>query len=555
MDAYWGGSERRITGITLRIITVNFIALIILLVGIFYLGQYQSGLINARLHTFQSELELISGALSEAALTEDPKTKAIAFKTVETSEMVKRLAKITRQRIRIFDIKGALVLDSRALAQMDDRIWAQADREKTKLRSIDILQQSAKALSFLIPSQNKLKPYPEISNAMPSVIPDIAEALNEHISLSAWRNEKNHAILSAAAPLFYNSDLGGAVLLTRQATQIEEDIQHVWVNVIKVFLGTLLLTIMLSIYLSGQIARPLKKLALAAENVRRGKAGAYDIPDFSARHDEIGELSIALRQMTLALSERMDTIQQFAADVAHELKNPLTSLKSAVETAAIVKKPTDQKKLMDIIKHDIERLDRLITDISSASRIDSELSRENFEKVDCAKLLSNLLAAYSKDPMERINHNQQNWIQNIQAENAKITLQNLASQGAKIWGMEGRLAQVFQNILSNALSFAPKDSTISILIVEMDDTISIIIEDQGRGIPPNKLDDIFERFYSERPEHEDYGRHSGLGLSICKQIINAHGGEIFAENVQSENVKSADDKTTGARFTIILNKV
>jgi len=331
-----------------------------------------------------------------------------------------------------------------------------------------------------------------------------------------------------------------------------EDINHAlgdaWFNILKIFLLTLFITILLSIYLSGVIARPLRKLASAAENVRKGKLKHTEIPDMSDRKDEIGELSIVLRDMTNALWDRMDTIEAFAADVSHEIKNPLTSLKSAVETAFIVKNKEDMDKLLEIIKHDIERLDRLISDISNASRLDAELSREMFNKIDMKALLRHLLDSY-KSPLEREAENSHNSDEALK-DGILITLDMADHADIFVRGSEGRLIQVFQNIISNAISFAPIKTTIKILVTLKGNRVTIAIEDEGSGIPENQLENVFGRFYSERPEHEKYGQHSGLGLSICKQIITAHNGIIYAENN-----KDRDGNVIGARFVVILNVV
>lgn len=397
----------------------------------------------------------------------------------------------------------------------------------------------------LLPERQSLPTYPD-NDRYP---PDLNDALKRQIALSAWQNDQDRIILSASAPLVMNGRLNGAVVLTHESTEIEKDIGRVWIDVLKVFLGALALTILLSIYLSGAIARPLKKLAKATESVRRGQARADNIPNLSYRHDEIGELSLALRQMTQALWERMDSIERFAADVAHELKNPLTSLSSAIETAAIVKKPADQQRLMNIIKHDVQRLDRLISDISNASRIDSELSRETFKKISLHTILTTLLEAYAANPLDRTTQTGKDWTRNIKTDKTTIALNNAKPEDIMIWGLEGRLAQVFQNLLSNALSFSPDGGTITVTVIPMATKVRITVDDEGPGIPENKIKAIFERFYSERPQHEHYGQHSGLGLSICRQIIEAHGGQIFAENIYGP-----EKNPRGARFTVILNK-
>jgi two-component system sensor histidine kinase ChvG len=282
--------------------------------------------------------------------------------------------------------------------------------------------------------------------------------------------------------------------------------------------------------------------------LRKGREA--EIPDFSYRRDEIGELSIVLREMTQALWDRMDSIERFAADVAHELKNPLTSLKSAVETVSIVKKDKDRSKLMEVISHDIERMDRLISDISNASRLDAELSRESLEKIDLRKVLNNLIDLH-KSPLDRKAGETKKTSRTVKAASADVnlTLNDMSEEENFVWGLETRLAQVFENLISNAISFSPAGGTVHVTIVPVRKRVVVTIEDEGPGIPENRLETIFDRFYTERPEHEDYGRHSGLGLSICKQIVTALGGQIFAENTKDER-----EKVTGARFTVILGR-
>ena len=330
---------------------------------------------------------------------------------------------------------------------------------------------------------------------------------------------------------------------------IEEDISAVWRNILIIFLVTLIATVFLSIYLSGVIARPLIRLARAAEKVRIDYGRETTIPDLSNRHDEIGELSLALRDMTEALRVRMDAIESFAADVAHELKNPLTSLRSATETLSVVKTNKDKESLMQIIQHDLQRLDRLISDISHASRLDSELSRDMLERVDVQKVLLALLDQYRK-PLSRSDQSKSKEKisdDKVIVKDIEIILENSHTAPLIVPAVESRLMQVFENILSNALSFSPKNGRIKIATKTTNNKLYISISDEGPGIPDNKLKTIFKRFYSERPEHEEYGNHSGLGLSICKQIISALNGEIYAENITNNN-----EKTTGARFTVVL---
>ncbi len=539
LDYYWGGSERRITGLTVRIIGVNAVALLMLLFGVLFLGEYQNTLITAKLETFREKLELVSTALSQS--TGDNATQ---------EKMTRSLSYTMRQRIFLFDAEGLLLVDTAHISGPDgkQRILDFTPPEPQSFQSLEILKSLAGFILNALPNQRKLPAYNEPSSNSAHNFPDVPQALQGERSISAW--QKNGTVfLSAAAPIIKNGETAGAILLTRPGRDIEREIGDVWLNIVRVFMVTLIITIFLSIYLSGVIARPLRKLAKAAEDVRLGKAQASDIPDLSDRHDEIGELSLVLRDMTQALWDRMDTIDRFAADVAHELKNPLTSLRSAVETAAIVKDKKDQQKLLDIIKHDVERLDRLITDISSVSRLDAELSRERFERISLRGVLTNLLNIY-RDPLERSNAEHFSWDQHVQKDGMSIRLSSPLPGDIYVWGLEGRLMQVLQNLLSNALSFSRPGDTVTIRITLTGRNVHIEVEDEGPGIPPGKTETVFERFYSQRPDHEAYGQHSGLGLSICKQIVNAMGGNIYAENVKGQS-----GKISGARLVVVLRTV
>ncbi len=549
MDFYWGGRERRITGITLRIIAVNALALLMLIFGILYLGEFKKNVINARLETFQSRLELIADALAEniAIQKNDPRSQA-RFRVI-----TKRLSQTAGEHVLVFDTQGHIVADSDKIPDSPEREAKPSGVQNTEpLRSIEILKTAFDFVTGFLPDQKVLPEYPEILSEDGSSYPDVLSAIHGTLSISVWQKENQKIFLSAAAPLHKGQKNYGAVLLTKEAQEIEADLVKIWRDVLKFFGLTLVMTVVLSIYLSGVIARPLKKLARAAEDVRKGQASAEDIPDLSYRFDEIGELSIVLRQMTRALWDRMDSIENFAADVAHELKNPLTSLRSAVEAVKIIKKQEDRERLLAVIAQDVDRLDRLITDISMASRLDSELSREAPERVDLGALLHHVLSLY-ENPLSRKIVQDTAWDRTVDAGSCRITLQRDhkrdSEKGVFVWGLENRLGQVFQNIISNARSFSPEKGHIAIQVIPRRHTVEVLIQDEGPGIPETKKEAIFERFYSERPKHEDYGFHSGLGLSICRQIVEAHNGEIFAENM-----KDPQGKVLGARFTVILKR-
>src|SRR4029077_11748009 len=298
---------------------------------------------------------------------------------------------------------------------------------------------------------------------------------------------------------------------------------------------TLLVTVLLSLYLASTIAQPIRRLAAAARRAR-GRAGRIEIPDVTGRSDEIGELARSLREMTDALWQRMSAIESFAADVAHEIKNPLSSLRSAVETAARLDDPEKQRRLMAIVQDDVERLDRLITDISDASRLDAELSRLELSPTDIGAMLRALVEMHDETRSE----GSPRLVLDLPADPGR-------GRGLVVPGVESRLSQIFLNIIANAVSFSPPGGEIRIHAALDGRAVLVTVEDQGPGIPDDKLTAIFDRFYSERPAGEKFGTHSGLGLSISKQIVDAHRGRIWAENRTG-----ATGEIIGARFLIRL---
>lgn len=550
IDQRWSASSEKMSSLTVRILSVNIIAIMILGLGVLYLGQYTDSLIEGELESMRSEARFISGALSEGAVRpvfqispipfEDP-MEIEAVKPDFARRMLRRLGESGTSRIKLFSVDGTLLADTQKLMGPGGIIQIEnLPPPRDKLSVGALFDQSATRFLDLIPMQTHLAKFPESNLDDIFAFPDSKSALVGTISATAWKNDKGKIMLSAAAPIQKVKQVLAVAVLVRDGTELESKIASIRVDVFRVFLGSLGITVMLSIYLSGLIGRPLKKLALAAEDVRVGKGRDVEIPDMSARGDEIGELSVVLRDMTQALWDRMDMIERFAADVSHEIKNPLTSLRSAVETAARVKDDHSRKKLMDIIHHDVQRLDRLISDISSASRLDAELSREQMSVIDITALLYRLRDAYKK-PLERTGDSdkpeEDKIIVSIPAHSAPILVR----------GNDDRLAQVFGNLISNALSFSPADKPVTISLAQEEEKVVITVEDDGIGIPPSKINNVFERFYTERPNHEDYGSHSGLGLSISKQIIDAHDGKIWAENKLDK-----DANRIGAKFIVEL---
>lgn len=543
-------ANNQMSGLTLRILAVNIIAIMILGLGILYLGQYTESLIDGELTGLRSEAQLFSGAISEGAVRPVFQISGVPFAEPQQIEaikpelarrMVRRLGEIGNNRLRLYAIDGMTLADSHQILGTSDVEMENLMPIPPKMTFDSLFTQSATRFLDLIPMKTQLMPFPEGLAGNIYTFPDTQSALTGTVQASAWKDHNGRIILTVAAPVQKSRQVMGVVLLIKDGSELEKSIAEVRVDVFRVFLGSLGITVMLSIYLSGLISRPLQRLAFAAEAVRQGKGRYIEIPDMSHRNDEIGELSLALRDMTYALFTRMDTIERFAADVAHELKNPLTSLRSAVETAARMKDEDKRQKLMDIIHHDCQRLDRLISDISSASRLDAELSRDEMGAIDMNDLLLRLRDAYKKPILRGEDVSEDG--------DSKIVLDIQTQDDAIVKGNADRLTQVFGNLLTNALSFSPEDGHVYVRLSIQGDKVIVQIDDQGIGIPENKLQTIFERFYTERPQHENYGNHSGLGLSISKQIVEAHGGQIWAENLRGN-----DGKVAGARFNVVLNK-
>jgi two-component system sensor histidine kinase ChvG len=319
------------------------------------------------------------------------------------------------------------------------------------------------------------------------------------------------------------------LFLSTEGGDIDDILRQERATLIEVFIVALLVMLLSSLYLAGTIAEPVKRLAAAADRVRFGLGGRSDIPNFPERTDEIGDLADSLRSMTGGLYDRIDAIESFAADVAHELKNPLTSLASAVEMFSRAKDEERRAQLLGIVRGDIKRIDRLITDISDASRLDAELSREVKEPVALSRLLSTIIDIYR-----------------MTDSGVDFELHDQLPPGAILLGKDERLGQVFRNLIDNAASFSPPGGKVIVTAVRNDIVARITVEDEGPGIPPANLESIFERFYTERPG-ENFGRNSGLGLSIARQIIDGAGGRIYAENRNPDNTQGM-----GARLIVEL---
>jgi len=527
------GGRWPVSPLTRRILAVNVLALALLAGGFLYLGKYQASLIGQQIESLRTQGEVFAAALGEGAVLDSVDEGEILLPDL-ARQMMRRLVEPTRTRARLFDVRGDIIADSRVLRGPGDTVQVHAletpEREGLVLRTADRIYDW---IFHILPRHVSYPVYRESASPRAEDYSEVVRALRGETG-SAIRSDPQSGglVFSVAIPIQRYKQVLGVVLLSTGSGEIEEELRTVRLELLRIFGVALLVTVLLSFYLAGTIARPIRRLAAAAERAR-GRRAKVEIPDFTRRGDEIGDLSRSLREMTDALWQRMSAIESFAADVAHEIKNPLSSLRSAVETAARIEDPTNQRRLMAIILSDVQRLDRLITDISDASRLDAELGRLEMEPVDLTAMLSMLTDVHEA----------------TRGEDAPRLVLAIGKndRGLVVQGIETRLSQVFLNIIGNAVSFSPPRGEIRLTARHNGRTVIVTVEDEGPGIPGEKLTAIFDRFYTERPSGEQFGTHSGLGLSISKQIVEAHRGMIWAENR-----KGADGATAGARFSVRL---
>jgi len=534
-DLRSSSSKKRwpVSPLTRRILAVNVLALALLAGGFLYLGKYQASLIGQQIEALRTQGEVFAAALGEGAVLDSVDEGEILLPDL-ARQMMRRLVAPTRTRARLFDVKGDIIADSRVLRGPGDTVQVleleESDRDG---RILHIADQIYNWIVSLLPRHTRYQVYRESASPRAEDYAEVMRALRGETG-SAIRSDpaSGGLVFSVAIPIQRYKQVLGAVMLSTGSGEIEEELRTVRLELLRIFGVALLVTVALSFYLASTIARPIRRLAAAAERTR-GRRARVEIPDFTRRGDEIGDLSGSLREMTDALWQRMSAIERFAADVAHEIKNPLSSLRSAVETATRIEDLANQRRLMAIILDDVERLDRLITDISDASRLDAELGRLELAPIDVAAMLQALVDV---DEATRT------------TDSPRLVLAiNNTDRGLVVPGIETRLSQVFRNVIGNAVSFSPPLGTIRLMARHDGRAVLVTVEDEGPGIPDDKLTAIFDRFYTERPLGEKFGTHSGLGLSISKQIVEAHRGMIWAENR-----KDATGATLGARFCIRL---
>jgi two-component system, OmpR family, sensor histidine kinase ChvG len=527
------GKRWPVSPLTRRILAVNVLALALLAGGFLYLGKYQASLIRQQIEALKTQGEVFAAALGEGAVLDSVDEGEILLPDL-ARQMMRRLVEPTHTRARLFDVRGDIIADSRVLRGPGDTVQVlelqEPEQESAILRSAE---QIYDWVLNRLPRHISYPTYRESASPRAEDYAEVVRALRGETG-SAIRSEQQSGglVFSVAIPIQRYKQVLGVVMLSTGSGEIEEELRTVRLELLRIFGVALLVTVLLSFYLAGTIARPIRRLAAAAERAR-GRRARVEIPDFTRRGDEIGDLSRSLREMTDALWQRISAIESFAADVAHEIKNPLSSLRSAVETATRIEDTAKQRRLMAIILNDVQRLDRLITDISDASRLDAELGRLDLESIDVAAMLAALVDVHEATRT---------------ASEPRLALAIAkADRPLIVPGIETRLSQVFRNVIGNAISFSPPGGEIRLTARHDGRSVVIAVEDEGPGIPDDKLTTIFDRFYTERPLGEQFGTHSGLGLSISKQIVEAHRGMIWAENR-----KDGGGANIGARFSVRL---
>lgn len=523
--AFW--RRLAVPRLAVSILAANGLALAILIAGMLAMGETRRGLVDAKIDALRAEGELIANILAEGATEGDP---APILRHDDARALLRQLYVPQDTRVRIFDKGGLTVADSHALADRFDILELPPPGEGPARPPA---APGRDAFSRLLDGLADLLRSPEERAALQRDVADeISAAVQGDLAAGVRRTEGGSRVVSVSVPIqpvravvgvvtLESFDLDALIAAERRAL-----IPFIVIAVIVIVFASLLLTLF--------IARPVRRLALAAHEARLSGGRRVKMPDLSHRRDEIGDLGAALSAMTDALYDRIDAIERFAADVAHELKNPLTSIRSAADMLPHAK-DGQRDKLLAVIRGDVRRLDRLITDISRASRLDAELAREDADELDLDALLRDLAESY---------------IATAEEGGPRVVFESQAPE-ARIPGRPGPLGQVFRNLVDNAITFSPPGGTVRIETRRVTAGgrrwLAVTVEDNGPGIPEENLETVFERFYTQRPKGAEFGAHSGLGLAIARQIVAAHGGHIHAGAR-----RGPDGEVAGARFTVEL---
>ncbi|WP_170462003.1 ATP-binding protein [Ruegeria arenilitoris] len=517
-----------------KIITFNLIALVILVAGLLYLDDTRKERVQQTARNLIGDAQLVSNVF-EAQLRQVAGSRDASDLNVKAT--LAGLSIPEGGEVFVYDSTGTLIgwtRGSSTVAELPGLIQAEADVPTGSTLISDALTAVWNGLYSVFTTGSETEA-PTLAQRVQDIIPN---ALDGHMQVHAVSDAAGDTVIVAASPIVLDGAPVGAVAMAGPAGEIDALARKEQERILQMFVVALLVSVGLSLVLASTIANPLADLAAAAEMGKdRGTGvnpGRIRIPDLSARPDEIGRLSRALRGMVTALYNRIDANEQFAADVAHEIKNPLASLQSAVGTLRMVKRDDQREKLLGVIEHDVRRLDRLVSDISNASRLDAELVKEQEQPFDLLKLIGNISQYLGEDTRSKgIDY-----------------ITDLPSKPIVINGLEARLAQVFVNLITNAISFCEESDAIRVWVRQRENRVLVVVEDTGPGIPDQALTKVFKRFYSQRPA-EHFGNNSGLGLAISKQIVEAHGGVIWAENIRPTEADITSDPQ-GARFVVGL---
>lgn len=547
------------SSLTRRIVFLNIAGLLALVLSILYLSQFRAGLIEARRQSLLVQGEIIAGAIAASAtietdtITIDPE-KLLDLPTGDSygpsdesilgldfsiiperiAPLLRRLVLPTGTQARIYDREGALLLDSRNL-------YGRGDVLRFDLVPVDDRPSRLERAWIAIKNwfgRVSLPLYRDLGPENGKGYAEVAQALLGLKQTSVRVNDRGEIIVLVAVPIQRFRAVRGVLLLSTQRGEIDSQVAAERLQVLTLFAVLGAVMVVLSMLLARTIAGPVRRLAESAESVRRRIKARVEIPDFTTRRDEIGELSGALRDMTNSLYSRIEAIESFAADVAHELKNPLTSLRSAVETLPLARSQESRDRLLDVIQHDVHRLDRLISDVSDASRLDAELQRQEATPVDLTKLLKTVVTVANE-------------VRRDDGVSVTLAFEGGGPRDFVAVGHDSRLGQVIDNLIENARSFSPQGGTVRITARRLRRMVEITVDDDGPGIRPDALERIFERFYTDRP-HQGFGQNSGLGLSISRQIIDAHGGRVSAQNRVGASAGPDGPQVLGARFIVRL---
>jgi len=536
------GFRARISPLLKRILLLNALPPALLAAALLYLDQYQNGLLGAEVNALRTQARIYAGAIAEAA-TRLQDDRAVLVPEAARPLLRRLVDPSPNTQARLFDNTGLVVADSRVREGTGGAVVTEplAPPEPRGAFSLTVAGAYDRLIT-LVPRGSRrdvevdVNPDAPSFDWQPNLGPDRREelrlALEGGVTPYIRRTADGRLLVSVAEPARRGNQSVGIVLLTREAREVDQRLFEIRASVLGIFGVALGLTVALSFYLAQTLATPIMQLAGAAAAMRQGEGRGGSVPaGLLAREDEIGILARDLQAAARALWARIDTNERFAADVAHELRNPLTSVRSAIETLRRIENPEQRGRLLASIADDAVRMDRLIADISDSSRVDAELSRTVAVPVDIAPILSTLAELHEA----------------TRKGDDPAVLLEAPAEGLVVRGVEGRVVQVLRNLLGNALSFSPPEGRVFVRARPAGAMVEVVVEDEGPGIPEAKLEHIFERFYSERPSGERFGQHSGLGLSICRQIVEGLRGRIAAENR-----RDAAGKVTGARFIVRL---